>query len=49
MGLRLEDIDLIFQESPSVLATVKYAKNWSQRSDEEVIAKMEKVEHAEKV
>lgn len=49
MGLRLKDIDLIFEESPSVLATVKYARNWSQHSDEEVIAKKEKVEHAEKV
>lgn len=49
MGMRLEDIDLVFRESPSVLATVKYARSRSQRSNEEVLADKKKVEYAEKV
>lgn len=46
MGLRLEDIDLIFRESPSVMKTVAYARNRVSSTDEEVLEK-DKHEHKE--
>ncbi|KAK7735784.1 hypothetical protein SLS63_003742 [Diaporthe eres] len=46
MGLRLEDIDLIFHESPSVMKTVAYARNRVSFTDEEVLEK-DKHEHKE--
>lgn len=46
MGLRLEDIDLIFRESPSVMKTVAYARNRVSYTDEEVLEK-DKHEHKE--
>ncbi|KAL1873530.1 hypothetical protein Daus18300_003893 [Diaporthe australafricana] len=46
MGLRLEDIDLIFRESPSVMKTVAYARNRVSCTDEEILEK-DKPEHKE--
>lgn len=46
MGLRLEEIDLIFRESPSVMKTVAYARNRVSSTDEEILEK-DKHEHKE--
>lgn len=49
MGMRLEDIDLVFRESPSVWATVKFAKSRQQRTETEILGDKHMVEHQEKV
>jgi hypothetical protein len=52
MGRSLEDIDLIFRESPSVLGTVKYAKKMERRPIEGIVVQAEKKgesEHEEAV
>lgn len=49
MGMRLEDIDLFFRESPSVWSTVKFAKTRQQRTDTEILSDKNIVEHQEKV
>ncbi|KAF7538803.1 hypothetical protein G7054_g2609 [Neopestalotiopsis clavispora] len=48
MGMRLEDIDLVFRESPSVWATVKFAKSRQQRTETEILGDKHMVEHQEK-
>lgn len=47
MGRSLEDIDLIFRESPSVLATVKYAKKMDRRAIEQIALQTEKSDTSE--
>lgn len=49
MGMRLEDIDLFFRESPSVWSTVKFAKTRQQRTETEILSDKNIVEHQEKV
>lgn len=48
MGMRLEDIDLIFRNSPSVLGTVRYARTRPHLAVEEALDIKEKSEHQEK-
>lgn len=47
MGMRLEDIDLIFRNSPSVLKTVSYARTRPHLAVEEALDTKEKAEHSE--
>ena len=45
--MRLEDIDLIFRNSPSVLGTVSYARTKPHLPVEEALHVKEKTEHQE--
>jgi hypothetical protein len=48
MGRSLEDIELLFKESPSVWATVRYAKSRPVRTAQEMIAeKGAQTDHSE--
>lgn len=47
MGRTLEEIDLIFRESPSVWATVRFAKKGSQGIQVEQTQTKHEVEHEE--
>jgi hypothetical protein len=49
MGLSLEDVDLIFRQSPSVLSTVKYAKQFLRRTGDIILDEKEKIQCAEGV
>ena len=42
MGRSLEDIDLIFRQSPFVLGTVKFAKKMERRPIERIVVQAEK-------
>jgi hypothetical protein len=42
MGLSLEEIDLVFRESPSVIGTVNHARSRTRRVAEETV--LEKVD-----
>lgn len=49
MGMSLEDIDLIFRESPSILGTVKYARTKPHHIvDEHGLLKKEETQDREK-
>lgn len=47
MGRNLEEIELIFKESPSVWSTVKFAKNRPRHTPQEYLAGKEKADHLE--
>ncbi|RGP71726.1 sugar transporter stl1 [Fusarium longipes] len=47
MGRSLEEIELIFKESPSVFSTVKYAKNRPRETPQQFLASKEKADHLE--
>ena len=47
MGRNLEEIELIFKESPSVFSTVKFAKNRPRNTPQEYLAGKEKADHLE--
>lgn len=47
MGRSLEEIELVFKESPSVFATVKFAKTRPRETPQQFLASKEKADHLE--
>lgn len=47
MGRNLEEIELIFKESPSVFSTVKFAKTRPRNTPQQFLASKEKADHLE--
>jgi hypothetical protein len=47
MGRNLEEIELIFKESPSVFSTVKFAKTRPRHTPQQFLSSKEKADHLE--
>jgi hypothetical protein len=47
MGRSLEEIELVFRESPSVFSTVKFAKSRPTNTPQQFLAGKEKADHLE--